>query len=90
MPTTQAVGAKPGTITLVSCNLDLITDPIPLRCRKVEGAHPMPVGAISGDNAICFKAAQWASGASRSNTAKWRNIHGGGWCSPRNLKFKGG
>ena len=30
MLTAETLGPKPGTITLVSCNLDLMTDPTPL------------------------------------------------------------
>ena len=87
----QTALPKPGTVTMVSCNLDLITDPIPLKWNKFSGGSRVPVGNISGDTALCVKIPRKSIAKSgNANTATWRKVHGGGWCSPRNLKFKGG
>ena len=91
MLTAETLGPKPGTITIVSCNFDLMTDPTPLRWKKFSGGAPMQMGSISGDIAICVRIPRKSMAKSgNANTAKWRKVHGGGWCSPRNLKFKGG
>lgn len=65
----------PGQVSVVSVNLDLITDPERIASVAVPGARMMAIGNPA-DNMRwpCYKAQQWGSGASGNHNAKWRRL----------------
>ena len=76
---------------IVTCNLDLITDPILMVIKPWHGAYMIPVGNMPNEKALGVMKKNYApANSGNSHNAKWRRRRGGAYCSPLNSKFKGG
>jgi hypothetical protein len=60
---------KPGTVVTVSCNLDLITNPIPIPSKKVAGTYLIPGGNNRSEMIRGWMATSWAGGKSLAKKA---------------------
>jgi hypothetical protein len=63
---------KPSPFVLVSVNLDLITNPEPIRSVKVRNSVPMIIGNALEPNARGYKVKKWGGNKEGNMNARWR------------------
>lgn len=75
---------KDGQIVIVSCSLDLITNPTEIPSRYFDGCRLIPSGNQGSEMILGWKQRRFGlSGGGNQNNATWRRPHGGSFCNQR-------